>query len=390
LDNHLRIAELSGCYDPAAPVPISEISACMKLASLDSLVVALALWKHEEEIAGRLGYDARMPSIQAPGLDADPDFEYFMPKHPFEVLEAGEMPDIPIVLGATRHDGAYPLDDIYNNFIKPNGFHKNETYLKNELLPFLLKVLGIQDNTGELYHSMMKDYFGNASTTGTWEDKLPGMLDMVTTMAFKAGEYEILRHMNKLNPRANAYFYSLDYVGRWSLYNFLFGEMYIPGGISHTDDLIYFFWLGPLLDDDMRVSRRWIDYYVNFAYYGNPNGDERSPDYVDFWKRYDPLKHYYLKLGLVDHVKEQAPDDWIGAAEELFVDWEPNDPVEPITGPSTTTAGTTTESTGQTGSNEPTTTGVTATTTKKSGALQSAMASLPLFIISVIFALSTK
>jgi hypothetical protein len=58
---------------------------------------------------------------------------------------------------------------------------------------------------------------------------------MVTTMAFKAGEYEILRHMNKLNPRANAYFYSLDYVGRWSLYNFLFGiDMYIPGGISHT------------------------------------------------------------------------------------------------------------------------------------------------------------
>jgi hypothetical protein len=76
------------------------------------------------------------------GLDADPDFEYFMPKHPFEVLEAGEMPDIPIVLGATRHDGAYPLDDIYNDFIKPNGFHKNETYIKNELLPFLLRILG--------------------------------------------------------------------------------------------------------------------------------------------------------------------------------------------------------------------------------------------------------
>jgi len=163
-------------------------------------------------------------------------------------LEDLTQQDVPVVLGATRHDGSYPLDDIYNNFILPNGHHENATYLKNEMLPYLLSVLGIKDDTGELYHAMARDFFGNSSTTGTWEDKLPGMMDMVTTMAFKAGSYEILRHMHKLNPAgAKAYFYSLDYVGRWSLYNFLWGDMYMPGGICHTDDLIYFFWLGPLL-----------------------------------------------------------------------------------------------------------------------------------------------
>jgi len=239
-------------------------------------------------------------------------------------LEDLTQQDVPVVLGATRHDGSYPLDDIYNNFIKPNGHHENATYLKNEMLPYLLSVLGIKDDTGELYHAMARDFFGNSSTTGTWEDKLPGMMDMVTTMAFKSGSYEVLRHMHKLNPTgAKAYFYSLDYVGRWSLYNFLWGDMYIPGGICHTDDLIYFFWLGPLLNEDMRVSRRWVDYFVNFAYYGDVNGDPSSPDYVDFWKSYDPVHHYYMKLDRKDKVLEQAPDHWIGASEELFVDWEP-------------------------------------------------------------------
>lgn len=41
-----------------------------------------------------------------------------------------------------RHDGSYPLDDIYNNFLKPHGLDKNETFLRNDLLPTLLKTLG--------------------------------------------------------------------------------------------------------------------------------------------------------------------------------------------------------------------------------------------------------
>lgn len=33
------------------------------------------------------------------------------------------------------------------------------------------------------------------------------------------------------------------------------------------DDLIYFFWLGPLINEDMKVSRRWMKYFINFAYH---------------------------------------------------------------------------------------------------------------------------
>ncbi len=80
-----------------------------------------------------------MPSIQAPGLS----HPYFMTKHPYEVLENLEQRNVPVVLGATRHDGSYPLDDIIINFIKPHELDKNETFLRNDLFPTLLKTLGI-------------------------------------------------------------------------------------------------------------------------------------------------------------------------------------------------------------------------------------------------------
>lgn len=126
LENHLEIAELAACYDSSSPPDIPAITQCMQEASLDTLVTAKALWQAREEAQGRLGFDTKMPSIQAPGLS----IPYFMPKHPHAVMEAGEQRNVPMILGATRHDGSFPLDDIYNNYIKPNGMDTNENLSK--------------------------------------------------------------------------------------------------------------------------------------------------------------------------------------------------------------------------------------------------------------------
>jgi len=341
----LEIAELSGCYDPANPVDVEAITTCMKEADVDVLINALYLWKYEEVTAGRLGYDARVPSIQAPGLT----IPYFMPKHPYDVLENLEQSNVSVVMGSTRHDGSYPLNDIYNDYLKPNGLDKNETFIKNDMMPTLLRNLGVVDDTGELYHAMSKTYLGNASLTGTLPDKFPGMLDMVTVMGFKAGEYETLKCQSKINK--HSYFYSFDYQGRWTLYTFLNGETDIPGGIAHTDELIYWFWLGPLLNEDMKVSRRWINYFVNFAYYGDPNGEKPAKNAL-FWEPYNSMTHPFMQFGRHDKILYNAPDQWLGNSKELFDGKE-----EPQPTPTTPTTGTTTTS------GDTTTTGGTMTTT---------------------------
>lgn len=58
-------------------------------------------------------------------------------------------------------------------------------------------------------------------------------------MAFKAPQYETLKFQSRLTR--HAYFYSLDYVGRWTLYELILGRHYIPGGIAHTVEIFKYF-----------------------------------------------------------------------------------------------------------------------------------------------------
>jgi len=39
-------------------------------------------------------------------------------------------------------------------------------------------------------------------------------------------------------------------------------------GIAHTDEQMYIFYMGPMLNEDARVSERMLDYVVNFVYHG--------------------------------------------------------------------------------------------------------------------------
>jgi len=91
---------------------------------------------------------------------------------------------------------------------------------------------------------------------------------MVTVMAFAAGGFTTVELHSKVNP--NSFYYSFDYDGLFSLYEFLWGLDYkVPGGICHTDDLLYTFQLFPLITrNDNIVAQRQVKYWGNFAYYG--------------------------------------------------------------------------------------------------------------------------
>lgn len=69
----------------------------------------------------------------------------FLSKHPNEILANGEQLDIPMMMGATRHDGTFPLGVTYNRFLNCEdcgALQNNDTFLQYELVPKLLESMG--------------------------------------------------------------------------------------------------------------------------------------------------------------------------------------------------------------------------------------------------------
>ena len=78
----------------------------------------------------------------------------------------------------------------------------------------------------------------------------------------------------KFNSLAGAenFFYSFEYYGAHSLWNFLFptNQPPIPRGVTHGDELLYLFSTGVFNfeEDDWEVARIMSNLWANFVIYG--------------------------------------------------------------------------------------------------------------------------
>ncbi len=50
--------------------------------------------------------------------------------------------------------------------------------------------------------------------------------------------------------------------------NIIGGSSEIPCGVPHIDDMSFTFQIFPIVNTDLKVSQRMVQYFVNFAYYG--------------------------------------------------------------------------------------------------------------------------
>src|SRR3989442_1692010 len=81
-------------------------------------------------------------------------------------------------------------------------------------------------------------------------------------MYFEAGAYNLVELNSKKNPKS--YYFSFEYSPLW----LEGGSDAVPGGVGHSDTLIYLFQRNPLiLPNDLTVSNKLIDLLVNFATY---------------------------------------------------------------------------------------------------------------------------
>ena len=146
----------------------------------------------------------------------------FLSKHPTEILEAGEQLDVPMMMGATRHDGTFPTGVTYNRFLncpECGSLQNNATFMRKELVPKLLHSMGlwktlnicaifklflrsqqelfsknfgtyatviidfflnsgVNDNTYAVYDAIARKYFKNTKDSGDFFQMLPSLIDV--------------------------------------------------------------------------------------------------------------------------------------------------------------------------------------------------------------------
>lgn len=65
-----------------------------------------------------------------------------MEETPLNVFLKGEQKNIPVLLGATRHDGSFVAESTYDDFLRREGWLDDMEKLRNEFFHVLLKGLG--------------------------------------------------------------------------------------------------------------------------------------------------------------------------------------------------------------------------------------------------------
>ncbi|ODM97067.1 Liver carboxylesterase [Orchesella cincta] len=367
MTHNLRTAHLAGCYDNSTGIPdqseLQGIRNCMANLTVEELIDAVDTYSDLEQYEGRLGYDAKAPSLQDPSKLTIP---IFMSELPYDVMKEERQHNIPVMLGATRHDGTFVMEDTYGKFLLKHNYTTDPLYLKNEMMTVLVETrLGLPDPSGEMIHSLGNRYLGEAMHTDDFESKIPGLIDIHSVFGFKAPAYQLVEMHSKKNP--HSYYFGFEYSGMWSVDG---GEV-IPGGVGHVNAVFYLFQAFPLIvPQDQAVAYRFVDYWANFAIYGNPNGEGPTT----LAAPYNPLNHAFLKIDSFDSTGYYCRDSWVNNSLEIMK-WDVIP--EPTDGTTSETPGTTDGTTSET----------TQTTTNDSGNESSGVSMRFDFVILFIAAL---
>ncbi len=110
-----------------------------------------------------------------------------------------------------------------------------------------------------------------------------------------------LDDMMTMNKQVTDFCYMRDSLSKKPVYYYLFSRK-LPGskdGAFHSSELWYMFhtlnrsWR-PLTEDDYRLSDEMVDYWTNFAKYGNPNGKAS----VETWPRFTYANPFVKTLNI--------------------------------------------------------------------------------------------
>ncbi|XP_059477475.1 carboxylesterase 1E-like [Neocloeon triangulifer] len=270
-----------------SPGPAAVLLACLRSKSVAQITNAYIAYALKVYASGDLGMKNSMPVIQEVGVG-----ERVVDRDPVEVFRAGAFNAMPALVTVVKHEGIFDLDLMYQSFLLPNGLHNNDTYLREDVLLDFLRVLGVDDFTGVFSDSLMSKYMDEADV-GNFSRMTPSLIDVTGTLSHKAPSFaQAHSHASK----ANTYLLTFDYHGEHTLHDDTPTSVPIPGGITHSDELIYLY---PregrkLNDEDTKIAKLMVQIFTNFIISGNPSSIPLEG--VPEWPHLSGLQRHVLSV----------------------------------------------------------------------------------------------
>ncbi|XP_072492063.1 cocaine esterase-like isoform X2 [Notamacropus eugenii] len=214
----------------------------------------------------------------------------FFPKHPEELLAAGEFNHVPSIIGVNNHEYGWILP-VGMDFPGFKGKMDKESFQSSELSAFM----GIPP---ELGHLMVEEYLKDTEDFG---ENRAQFQEMMGDFIFVIPALKVVKYQH--GPSSPVYFYEFQH--RPSILKDLKPDFVKA---DHSDELHFVFGallLGEATEEEKLLSHRIMSYWANFARHGDPNGED-----LFHWPVYDQ-KEEYLQLNLQLSVgKSLKRDKW--------------------------------------------------------------------------------
>ncbi|XP_021965783.2 carboxylesterase 4A [Folsomia candida] len=304
----LAVSQRAGCYDGLSAPDSGSIGRCMQSVPGLLLVTILDEYQLAERREGRLGFSVVSPVVQSFEMVM---FPKFLREDPAIVFAEGREAPVPLMMSTTKHDGSNIMGLFYNRFLRDNGLDRNVTYLRYDLVPAALNALGVPDIPGGIHETISRTYLGDAHNFGNFSLMYPGLMDIFSVFSYKGDCYKTA-FLHSRKTGLPTFWLSFEFRGNVSFWGQHFpGDVLppFPGGVTHTDDLCYFFALTflPWSDAEAATSSRMMSYWADFATVGRPH-----PDWPEL--KYDNEAYW-----IVDEVPSTGldfPSKWVGPGYE--------------------------------------------------------------------------
>ncbi|KAL0131422.1 hypothetical protein PUN28_002745 [Cardiocondyla obscurior] len=219
----------------------------------------------------------------------------FIDRPPIEIVNSGDVQDIPWVTGVTSEEGLYPVAEFITYNEKLKELNDNWDVLAADFLDYNYTIP--REKHAEIARLIKKHYFGTKLID---QHSLKELIKMSGDRFFVVDSEKAAKMQAKVNQNPVWYYY-FSYRGAQSLSNSLSGttENY---GVSHADDTLYVLstpWVNPTTTQtDRNMQKQLIDFWVHFATENIPKVNNVE------WPKLDPSKKelHYLHIASPDQI----------------------------------------------------------------------------------------